>query len=306
MYPRSVSSLPALSDGDQSIPFDPLPLDGGVWLPYQFRFKRTVFAPGGFEASVRGVDRQAALDRFNRTQGFGDPVKARVPGAEPEPENLERSRRRAKTRVRQLAKNMGVTHLLTLTTRGRVLSRDQFVEVWGRFLRLYARVSGERFAYIAVLERHKADREHLHLHAAVASFLPVQRLRRLWYIALGGRGNERGGATPGAVNMKVIPGKHANRRASRIARYIAKYLTKDAVESFGKKRYFASKGHAPESAACWLKASTWAEALAELVRLGVPFRVSREDFFLFPDGRGAWFQHVPEDVEGLGVDPPPF
>lgn len=304
----------------ESIPaFDALPLDAGIWRPNQWRAKITRFRPGGFEITVRAVDREAARDRFAVTQGFGFPVKRRAPGEQPDPDNVRRARNRSKTKVRHLAKNMGVSHLLTLSTRQTSNTRDEILAAWSRFLRLYSRVRGERLDFIAVIERHPTNREHLHLHAAVTSFLPVNLLRRLWYIALGGNGSERGDATPGGVHMRQIKAKNANRRAARISRYIAKYMTKDTAEEFNKKRYSCSRGAAPDSESWWLQApcgtdartlaDTWSGMVAELLSLGIPLSFRSEDLFIFPGAAGAWFQWVPgdaEDMRGKSTDPPPF
>lgn len=298
--------------GDRlSPPFDPRPLGAdAVWRADQWRAKLTRFEAGGFEISVRVVDRQKVLDTFEAFGGFGPPIKPREPGAEVDPENILRARRRAKTKVRHLAKNMGVTHLLTLSTRQRVNSREELLQAWARFLRLYARARGERLTFIQVIERHPTNREHLHLHAAVTSFLPVGLLRRLWYIALGGTGAERGSATPGGVNMQQIKAKNPGRRAARIARYIAKYMTKDTAEEFNKKRYSASRGFAPETLSWWMSAEytgpeSYGAMLAEVLRI-LPLSFAREDHYVFPDGRGGWFQVVQGD-EGphvCGADPP--
>lgn len=305
-----MGSVTALFGERQSPSFDPRPLGADVWLAEQFRAKLTRFKAGGFELSVRLVDRQKAKDYHDAFGGWGAPVKPREPGEEINQDNLLRARRRAKTKVRHLAKSMGVTHLLTLTQRAQVNTREEILQAWARFLRLYERYFGERLVFIQVLERHPTNPDHLHLHAAVTSFLPVKVLRRLWYIALGGRGNEEGKDTPGGVNMRQIKTPHAGRRASRIARYIAKYMTKDTAEEFNKKRYSASRGFAPESMSWWMatkyqNAESFGEVLQEV--LGVlPVSTAREDHFIFPGGRGAWFQVVQGD-EGdhlWGTDPP--
>ncbi|MBW7947590.1 MAG: hypothetical protein H3C60_14455, partial [Sphingomonadaceae bacterium] len=193
-----------------------------------------------------------------------------------------------------------MSHLLTLNTRQKSNTREEMLGYWARFLRLYERASGKRLSFIAVLERHPSNREHLHLHAAVTSFLPVNRLRRLWYIALGGTGGERGVDTPGGVHMRQFRSKEAGRRASRIARYIAKYMTKDTAEEFNKKRYSASRGASEGMAvdAMWLQAKTRGEAMYELAML-FGLDVMPENFWAASSGRRIWAQVV----AGAGHDP---
>lgn len=288
-------------NGSDGVPFDSL--SPVAWRPLQWRLKVSRFRPGGFEVTASLVDRERERDRWERFGGFGAPVKRREAGAEPDPDSLRRARQRAKTRVRHLAKNLGVSHLLTLSTRQRANTREEMLGYWARFLRLYERVSGDRLAFIEVLERHPTNREHLHIHAAVTSYLPVGRLRRLWYIALGGKGCEKGSDTPGAVHMREFRAKEAGRRSSRVARYIAKYMTKDAAEEFNKKRYSCSR-HAAEGIevqAQWLDAESKADMLAELLTT-FDLSLGSEDLWIASSGRRVWAQVVP----GSATDPPPF
>lgn len=289
--------------GEFEPPFEPGALGDGPWRSHQWRARVTRFAPGGYEVVASLVDRERARDQWERHQGFGVVRRARVPDAGLDPESVRRSRQRAQVRVRHLAKNIGASHLLTLSTRQRANTREEMFGYWARFLRLYERAAGKRLAFIAVLERHPTNPGHLHLHVAVTSFLPVGLLRRLWYIALGGTGSERGERTPGGVNMRQFRAAHANRRATRIARYIAKYLTKDTAEEFNKKRYSCSKGAAEgiEAHAFWLAGETQVDALAELFAMFSGLRARPEDLWLVPGGRRVWAQCA---ADGAGADPP--
>lgn len=308
-----MGSVTALFEERQSSPLgvpDALGVDVVPWAPYQWRVKVVRFANGGHEVSVRAIDRTKAKERYEAFGGHGAPRSRIAPTEERAQDNIRRSRHRAKTRVRHLAKTMGVTHLLTLSTRQRANTRDEMLDYWRRFLRLYARARGERLDFIMVIERHPTNPEHLHIHAAVTSFLPVGLLRRLWYLALGGTGGESGADTPGGVNMQQIRASHPGRRAARIARYIAKYMTKDTAEEFNKKRFSASKGAVIESASYWLAApcegpGSLGGALAEVIER-VRLSFSREDHYVFPDGRGFWCQVVQGDdgPNVFGADPP--
>lgn len=284
------------------VPFGPIP---DTPPDEAWRAKVTRFRGGGFEVSAGFVDRQRARSRWERTQGFGVPCRKRARGDELDPDSVRRARQRAQTRVRHLAKNLGVSHLLTLSTRQRANTREEMLGYWARFLRLYERASkGKRLAFIEVIERHPTNPGHLHIHAAVTSYLHANTLRRLWYIALGGTGAERGAATPGGVHMRQFKSKEAGRRASRIARYIAKYMTKETLEEFNKKRYSCSRGASAglEAESMWLAAKTRGEAMYELATLfGLDLRP--ENFWPAPSGRRIWAQMVAGDS---GADPPPF
>lgn len=290
------------------------PLRGEVpFQSYQWRARLTRYKDGGFEVMLRLYDRQRLKDTFEKFGGCGAPRRFRSPGEEPDPENIKRARYRRRTAVRQLAREKQVTHLLTLSTRQQENTRAEMMVALARFIRLYAKATGRRLDYIEVPERHPTNPGHIHMHLAVTSFLPVRLLRRLWYIALGGKGGERGAETPGGVHMRPILAKTKARRSARIARYISDYMTKDTVEEFNKKAYTSSRGSVPESEGWWLTASgdavdSLSAAVTELMRvLGLSF--SREDSFVFPSGRGAFFQHVPGDAAGMVKgfpDHPPF
>lgn len=272
-----------------------------VWEALQWRAKVTRFQGGGYEVSVGLIDREKARDQWRVHQGFGYPRRPK--GDELDPDSLRRVRQRARTRVRHIAKNIGATHLLTLSTRQRANTRGEMLGYWARFQRLYERASGKRLAFLAVIEKHPTNPGHLHLHVAVTSFLPVGLLRRLWYVALGGNGAERGEATPGGVHMRQFVAKEAGRRASRIARYIAKYLTKDSVEEFNKKRYSCSKGAASglEAHPLWLAGQTLGDMLVELFDLFPGLRAHPEDLWVATSARRVWGQYV---CDGAGADPP--
>lgn len=288
--------------------------DEADWHPWQWRAKVTRYSAGGFELSLHLRDRERAKASWEKYGGFGAPRKFRAVGEAPDPDNLKRARYRRRTAVRQLSREKCSSHLLTLTTREKENTRDSILASWARFLRLYERAWGARLDFIAVLELHPSNLGHVHLHAAVTSYIPVQRLRRLWYIALGGRGNERGASTPGGVNMKYIAAKNPARRSARIAKYISGYMTKETALEFNKKAYSSSRGSVPESEGWWLSLDGLAPnslnaALSELGRL-FGLTLTPEDAYLFPSGRGAHFSHVPGDAQGaVGKwygDPPPF
>lgn len=305
------------ADPDADIPFEPI--REAPWYPSQYRAKIVNFKNGGGELVLRRIDREKAKELFEATLGYGFPTRSRVevPEAELSSEELEKraenqlsAQRRAKRKVRLLVKQMGANHLLTLTTRAKRSTREEMTAAWARFVRLARKATGEEMPYLAVLEPHPSNPEHLHLHAAITSRLNVNVLRRCWFMALGGRGDERGKDTPGNVDIQKIKVPRGHRRSERIAKYISKYITKELVPAFNKKRYFHSKIDPLEIRRFWIDAKTKGEAFrfATDMICGHEFN-PRTDSYL-PDGgeEFMWFQFVPAPPGHLSssIGDPPF
>jgi hypothetical protein len=224
-------------------------------------------------------------------------------------ENREKSNYRARRDVRQRVKQLGATHLLTCTTRA-VLSRDELLVVWGRFIRLAKRAMQRDLPYVMVLEPHPSNPQHLHIHAAVASFLPARLLRRCWHMALGAPTTMRGAEAPGNVDIKAqsIKGPPGFRRTERIARYLAKYLTKDMERVFNRKAYSSTRMDPLEVRSFWLDAERQHQAVefaCGLLANGANFDAAR-DMYIGESGRVVWFQYVPYDPGDRDEPPPPF
>ncbi|MGB7244880.1 MAG: hypothetical protein WBC93_22675 [Sulfitobacter sp.] len=283
--------------------------DGRDHWPERYRLTHYAFPDGGFEVSVSVVDMEKARDRdVANNYGFGKPPKAREESPDgPSEKSLAVARRRARSEVRRRCRGIGVTHLLTLTTRAKVTDFEELKKRWAVFTRLYYRATGKRLEYICVPERHPTNPGHMHLHAAVTSYIPVALIRRLWYIALGGKGDERGKDTPGNVDMQQIKVQRASRRSVRIGSYISKYLTKSPVEEFNKKRYFCSRGagESYQKKSYWLDAnpddpwprseSLHGEMEARFPQISV---AKRGDYFVFEDGgrcTGLYYRYIPGD-----------
>jgi hypothetical protein len=221
--------------------------------------------------------------------------------------NLARSARRAKRTMRQAAKEMNVQYLWTLTTRETgqdgYFTRAAWVRLWQRFCRLVQQVLGVRIQYIAALERHPKNPDHLHLHFAVWERLPVHIMRRLWDLTLGGDGSSRGAATRGNVQAQHIRVPPGINRAARVARYISKYCSKsfDALVGFNEKRYWRSQVELLPVERDWLAGQTIAELVLELRERGI-WPADDRSVFLFEDHTGLWM----EVTEPLAGAPPPF
>jgi hypothetical protein len=227
--------------------------------------------------------------------------------AERDAESIERSQRRAKTRVRLAVTELAPTAMVTFTTR-EVMPLDALLEVWGRFTRLM-RVAGFEFEYVAVPEPHQ-NRDHLHLHVAYRGRTPFNVMRRFWHIALEARHGRavrcilRGAESPGNVQVERVKARDDLRRIRKIARYVSKYITKDLIAEFNRRRYWPSQGiNLAAAEAFWLDSLDASSAIREACMLvgewdfegGVPAqRMFR------PSDRVCWFAVDP------AASPPPF
>jgi hypothetical protein len=249
------------------------------------------FSNGAYEGIIREVDlaQRAELARQARRRG---PRIAR-PEAERNPRNEERAGYRAKKRVRHSVKQMQADRLLTLTTREQSNTPEVMLERWQRWLKLVERASVGRFHYVAVLEPHPSNPAHLHIHVAIAVFLPVTILRRCWWQVCGGR-------AMGNVHIKRIGGDNSAARVARVASYISKYITKETLVRFNKKRYWVSRVNLSDAKEYVLQSRKLAECFAEVItRLGFDATSWRRDLWIGKREGVIWFQnHGPEPHEG--------
>lgn len=189
--------------------------------------------------------------------------------AEREAANRERAARRAKTRVRHLAKVQGLDTLLTLTYRANMQDERLAWEHLKAFVRRMRAALGGRFAYVAVPERQARGAIHWHLGVhrlpavlgaangcKVKSFNVV---RAIWRRVVG---DDLGG------NVDVSRRKRtAHKSAARVASYISKYVAKGFAEGDGDgaNRYSASMGvQVPRPERCQVRAETLAELLGQV------------------------------------------
>ena len=291
-----------------------------------FVLKIQAFEKGGFEASSRLVN----LVKIGGAIEGGGPRGKRGP-REQDMQSVIRASGRAKTKVRQLCRNMLATHMVTLTKQegpatkqwgpaqwdewdnggrdqwekdhGAFMTAEEWNAAFDRFRRSVVRVIGY-FPYVAVPERHRKG--NLHLHMAWVGKVPVRLLRKIWLAALGGGG--------GNIDAQFIKVPAGHERSSRIASYISKYVTKSFTDDprFNKKRYWASKQTLADVRRYVLRADTLNAALDEVRRLlGLDYgkftvmergEVKTRNMFMFPDGGGFWINYLP-DLHDTG---PPF
>ena len=249
---------------------------------YQYRVKVQRFSSNPPEITVQGIsfDRdRAAYDRAYRNgvdHCFRRSGGVRAPSDEgPSDEDLERARRRAKTRVRKLVKELVPNHFSTFTIREvgpTYFTAEDWKTIWGYFVR-YLRNALVEFQYVSVLERHPTNPDHLHMHVAWRGkgYVNYNMLRRFWHMAIGKHSGVvvkkvlRGSDSLGNVQdrqIKASAGSH--RHTEKIAKYIGKYITKDLISEFNKKRYWQSTGISiAEAQVFWLSALSMPDALRE-------------------------------------------
>lgn len=209
-------------------------------------------------------------------------------------QNRERSRRRARTRVRRLAKFKALTDLLTLTYRENVTDRDRMARDFDVFIKRVRRVL-PGFEYICVFEKQKRGAWHAHLAvrrfashylhkgALVKSF---DLLRSMWR---GVVGQDNG-------NVDVSRGRAVRRSTAKLAAYLSKYIGKtfDQAEKHVNS-YSASGRTIPDAILERCASPLLADAISELVALVSP-----------EAQRGTWSQVM---LEGGGwflcLSPPP-
>ena len=139
--------------------------------------------------------------------------------------NRERSKRRARTNVRRLAKAKGLTVLLTLTYRENMTDRDRMQRDFDVFMKRLRRVAPAA-QYVCVFERQKRGAWHAHIAVPMVLSHYVYRgrlvrsydlLRSLW----------RGVVGADNGNVDVSRNKRVNRSSAKLASYLSKYIGKD-------------------------------------------------------------------------------
>lgn len=211
------------------------------------RFKVLDFGNGHVEACAwrhvpdpsRTLDRAIDRDLTGLTvRGEGDREKS-----------IESAVRRAKQKVRHLAKAMIVNSLWTLTYRDNVSDRGLVLTHLDAFRRRVNAVLGD-WRYIAVLERQERGAFHIHLAThELPGKLVIKGvrlkswdvMRSIWRSIVG----ELGGNFDEAKRKKWGRGKGTKpiRGSGAIASYVAGYVAKDMQESeLNRKRYSATKG----------------------------------------------------------------
>lgn len=138
--------------------------------------------------------------------------------------NREKTSRRARTKVRRLCKNRGLSVMLTLTYRENMQDRARMARDFDVFMKRVRRAIPD-FQYVCVFERQKRGAWHAHiavprvlshyLHKGVL-LRSYDFLRSLWRKVVG---VDNG-------NIDVSRNKRVMRSAAKLAAYLSKYITK--------------------------------------------------------------------------------
>lgn len=182
-------------------------------------------------------------------------------------DSLARAIRRARQQIRFHCNQLCCDHMVTLTYREDMQDIERLQRDWKEFVRL-VRKQKPNWQYVACRERQ--ERGALHLHIAVKGRQDINLLRRCWYQALGGQGNETDDATPGAINVRGPSKRYGTKtqdwKISKLAGYMTKYMHKafEELDSKGSKRYWNSRGiEQPQIEKIWLASSSFVDAIKE-------------------------------------------
>lgn len=300
--------------------YSPIPRHGFASESEQYRLKVRQFSNCPPEFTVQKINFDRDLDAYARADraGFSNVHRRRgartVQAAVCDAESIERSQRRAKTNLRLKVTELAPNHLSTFTTREtgpEYLTPEDWRVMWASFVRL-VRMAGIEFEFVAVLERHPSNPQHLHLHVAWRGRAHYNQLRRFWHIAICSHRGEkinkmlRGVDAPGGIQDKPIKAPRGSfKQVRKIARYISKYITKDLIAEFNKKRYWPSKGIDLKAAQVfWLSGLTQFEAIREACLMmglwDVELATTPQHLFR-PSDRVCWCALDPELIP-----PPPF
>lgn len=181
-------------------------------------------------------------------------------------ENRQRATRRARTKVRRLAKFKGLTTLLTLTYRENMCDRDRMARDLDVFLKRVRRLLPS-FEYICVFERQKRGAWHAHLAVKKIQSHYMNKgqlvksydlLRSMW----------RGVVGLDNGNVDVSRNKRVQRSAAKLAAYLSKYIGKTFDQAEKHVNSYSSSGRdLPDAIVERIMSSDQAEAVRSLAAL---------------------------------------
>lgn len=198
----------------------------------------------------RPADPASYSERDRDPAGAGAPERDRVTPAA-DPLNGERSRRRARGRVRRYAIANRCTRLATFTYAEEQWSARKVKRDWARLARdLKGRWPD--LAWVRVLELHPGG-HGLHLHAGLSRYVPKAELAAMW--------------GHGLVDVRKLRTKRGGGEDARqAARYLAKYATKAAEADPGEHAYEVAQGHQPATISLrgWDRQDAWERVIRSM------------------------------------------
>lgn len=157
-------------------------------------------------------------------------------------ENRERATRRARTKVRRLAKSKGLCVLLTLTYRENMCDRERMARDFDVFVKRVRRVI-TGFEYVCVFERQKRGAWHAHIavrrilshYAHRGAFVKSYDLLRSMWRGIVGADNG---------NVDVSRNRRVNRSSAKLAAYLSKYIGKTFDQAERHVNSYSASGRA--------------------------------------------------------------
>lgn len=269
--------------------------------PAEFRLKVKTFVSGEIDFIMTKIK--------HRIQRASEPIRGMLThysdktDEEKRADNVARAARRAKQYVTHAVRQIQADHMLTLTTRDNITDRDQFMQIFARFIRLVrtkdlingelrTRQSPRSFPFCAVPELQQ--RGAYHMHCAVVGFQNIPLLRAAWYVALGGNVDDTESSALGQIDVtskfKRWGGKTDVWDTSKLVGYLTKYIAKsfEQDDSLGVHRYTKSRGIPPVNIqkqsliACFSRGKDGVDAMREVIAYAEFLGV--QDYFVW--GRG--------------------
>lgn len=228
-----------------------------VDLPFEYRLKIRHFLDKSVSFTMTKIKHriESTKANFTGTATFHPRTLSDQEIAEKKQENITRAVRRAKQAVHFACRQIQADHMLTLTTRKNITDRDEYFEIFKRFVRLLrekdlingslqTRSEKRTWQYVAVPELQ--DRGAFHMHIACHGKQDLSLLRACWYVALGGSVSDKGDQVLGAVDVqfhkKRFSGLTELHKTFSLVRYLTKYISKgfEDQDQLGLQRYKVS------------------------------------------------------------------
>ena len=182
--------------------------------------------------------------------------------------NLERSARRAKTKVRRLVKSMGLDSLLTLTYRANQTDLELAKRHLKEFVRRVKRVI-PGFGYVACFEQQERGAWHMHMatHKLPLKLAATNGVKVKSYGVVRAIWRSVTGELQGNIDQARRK-RNSQRSSAKLASYLSKYMLKAYGEGDAwSNRYSASQHSIPEAQRAVFRASS----LREMIELAYAF-----------------------------------
>lgn len=233
--------------------------------PFEFQLKTRFFANNTIDMVMTKIKHR--IETTKQAQGgfFGTSYFKTLDDDQKELkrlENLERAVRRARQAVHFACRQINADHMLTLTTRENITDKQEFFDIFTKFVRLvrekklvikpfgfsdslnFLEVKND-WLYVAVPELQ--DRGAYHMHVACVGKQDLAHLRACWYTALGSHINATGKGVVGQIDVqshkKRFSGYTDTHKTFSLVRYLTKYISKGFEQSseLGEHRYKVSR-----------------------------------------------------------------